>query len=200
MSKIEQLISEIEMYLDSCKAQPFTNNKRIVVEKDVIDEMLVELRMQTPDEIKRYQKIISNKDAIIADAQAQASNIIDDATRQTEQIVSEHQITAQAQAQAAEILRSAQAQAQEIVDKAVLDSNQIREGAINYTDSQLATLQNILSDALTNTESRYKGFMGQLNDALSVVISNRKQLYPTSAAPSEPVDSSEDDGEGIKLS
>ena len=29
------------------------------------------LRLKTPDEIKRYQKIISNKDAILADAQAE---------------------------------------------------------------------------------------------------------------------------------
>ena len=56
MSRIEQLIGEIEMYLDSCKSQAFSNSKRIVVEKDVIDEMLVELRMRTPEEIKKYQK------------------------------------------------------------------------------------------------------------------------------------------------
>ena len=62
MSRIEQLIGEIEMYLDSCKSQAFSNSKRIVVEKDVIDEMLVELRMRTPEEIKKYQKIIANKD------------------------------------------------------------------------------------------------------------------------------------------
>ena len=27
MSRIEQLISEIEAYIDGCKSQPFTNNK-----------------------------------------------------------------------------------------------------------------------------------------------------------------------------
>ena len=72
MSKIEQLISEIEMYLDSCKIQSFSGGKRIVVEKDIIDEMLAELRMQTPEEIRTYQKIITNKDAILADAQSKA--------------------------------------------------------------------------------------------------------------------------------
>ena len=30
--------------------------------------------MKTPDEIKRYQKIIANKDAILADAQAKADS------------------------------------------------------------------------------------------------------------------------------
>ena len=62
MSRIEQIINEMEEYLDGCKSQTFSNNKRIVVEKDVMDDMLVELRMRTPEEIKKYQKIIANKD------------------------------------------------------------------------------------------------------------------------------------------
>ena len=38
MSRIEQLISEIEEYIDGCKAQPFTNNKKIIVDKDEMEE------------------------------------------------------------------------------------------------------------------------------------------------------------------
>ena len=81
-SKIEQLIDEIETYIDGCKYQPFSNTK-IVVDKEEIDELLRELRMKTPDEIKRYQKIISNKEAILSDArakaEAQAQEILDNA-------------------------------------------------------------------------------------------------------------------------
>lgn len=46
--------------------------------------------MKTPDEIKRYQKIIANKDAILADAQAKADNMIEEAHIQTNELVSEH--------------------------------------------------------------------------------------------------------------
>ena len=73
-SRIEQIIEEIEEYIDSCKFQPLSTTK-IVVNKDQMDELLRELRMKTPDEIKRYQKIIANKDAILADAQAKAESI-----------------------------------------------------------------------------------------------------------------------------
>ena len=68
-SRIEQIIEEIEEYVDSCKFQPLSSTK-IVVNKEELEELLRELRMKTPDEIKRYQKIISNKDAILADAQS----------------------------------------------------------------------------------------------------------------------------------
>ena len=59
MSRIEQLIGEIEEYIDGCKFQPLSNTK-ILVNKEELEELLVELRLRIPDEIKQYQKIISN--------------------------------------------------------------------------------------------------------------------------------------------
>ena len=49
-SRIEQIIEEIEEYIDSCKFQPLSTTK-IIVNKDQMDELLRELRMKTPDEI-----------------------------------------------------------------------------------------------------------------------------------------------------
>ena len=76
-SRIEQIIGEIEEYVDSCKFQPLSTTK-IVVNKEEIEELLRELRLKTPDEIKRYQKIINNKDAILEDAQTKADALIAD--------------------------------------------------------------------------------------------------------------------------
>ena len=70
-SRIEQIIEEIEEYVDSCKFQPLSSTK-IVVNKEELEELLRELRMKTPDEIKRYQKIISNKDAILCGCPVQS--------------------------------------------------------------------------------------------------------------------------------
>ena len=46
-SKIEQIIDEIQEYIDNCKYSPLSNTK-IVVSKDEMDELLRELRMKTP--------------------------------------------------------------------------------------------------------------------------------------------------------
>ena len=75
MSRIEQLISDIESYIDNCKFQPLSNTK-IIVNKEQLEDMLAELRLKTPEEVKKYQKILNNKDAIIADAKEQAESII----------------------------------------------------------------------------------------------------------------------------
>ena len=77
-SRIEQIIDEIDEFIESCKFQPLSATK-IIVNKEEIEELLRELRLKTPDEIKRYQKIISNKDAILEDAQSKADAIIADA-------------------------------------------------------------------------------------------------------------------------
>ena len=98
------------------------------------------------DEIKRYQKIIANRDAILADAQAKADAMIEEAQVQTTELVSEHEIMQQAYAQANEIVTQATAQAQEIIDNATSDANAIRIGAIQYTDDLMAKCQKVLSD------------------------------------------------------
>lgn len=47
MSRIEQLISDIESYIDNCKFQPLSNTK-IIVNKEQLEDMLAELRLKTP--------------------------------------------------------------------------------------------------------------------------------------------------------
>ncbi len=179
MSRIEQMIGEIEMYLDSCKSQAFSNSKRIVVEKDVIDEMLVELRLRTPEEIKKYQKIIANKDAILADAKAHADAMLEEASRQTAELVDQHEIMQQAYAQADEVIQQAQAQAQKILDDAVREANGMRESAVQYTDNQLEQLESVFSYAVENSQARFQSFLNQLQASYDVIVSNRKELAPS---------------------
>ena len=162
-SKIEQLIDEIEEYIDSCKYQALSNSK-IIVNKEEIDELLRELRMKTPDEIKRYQKIISNKEAILQDAKDKAAELINEATVHTNELINEHEIMQQAYAQANEIVTLATQQAQEILDKATLEANEMRNAAMQYTDGLLADLENIISHSIDVANSRYENHIVSLSN------------------------------------
>lgn len=184
MSRIEELISEIEAYIDECKVQPFSNNKRIIVEKDVIDELLVELRLRTPDEIKKYQKIISNKEAILEDAKHQAESMVSKATVQTKELIDEHEIMRRAMDQANQLLEQASAQAQKLVDDAVAESNAIKESAVRYTDEILKSLQTIISHTMENTQSRFQSYMNSMQGSFDIVTANRRELSG-GAAPEE---------------
>ena len=176
-SRIEQIISEIEEYIDGCKFQPLSNSK-IIVNKEELEELLTELRMKTPDEIKRYQKIISNKDAILADAQAKAEEILAQAQIQTNELVSEHQIMQQAYAQANEVVSIATNQAQEILNKATEDADNIRTAAIEYTDNLLGNLENIVVHAIDTNKAKYDGLMSSLQNCYDIVKANRNELTP----------------------
>lgn len=176
-SKIEQIIDEIEEYIDNCKPHNFSSSK-IVVNRDEIDELLTELRMKTPEEIKRYQKIISNQEAILADAKAKAEAIIAQAQIKTDELVSEHQIMQQAYAQANEVVMIATKQAQEILDNATNDANNIRMGAMQYTDDILRNLEISISHAMDSAKARHENYMSSLQEFYDVVSSNRAELNP----------------------
>ena len=163
-SRIEQIIEEIEEYIDSCKFQALSTSK-IIVNKEQIDELLRELRMKTPDEIKRYQKIIANKDAILADAQAKAQSMIEEAQIQTNELVSEHEIMQQAYAQANEIVMTATDQAQEILDNATNDANDI-----------LANAEGIIAHSLDTYTTKYESLINSLRECYEVVRTNRAEL------------------------
>ena len=175
MSRIEQLINEIEEYIDSCKFQPLSTSK-IIVNKEELDELLVELRLRIPDEIKQYQKIISNQDAILSDAHSKADAMLAEATAQTNELVNEHEIMQRAYAQANEIIEQAQAQAQTIVDNAVADANSVRQGSIQYTDDLLANAESIIGHTLDSYTTKYDGLINSLQECYDVVRTNRAEL------------------------
>ena len=174
-SRIEQVIEDIENYIDSCKFQPLSTTK-IVVNKDEIDELLRELRMKTPDEIRRYQKIIANKDAILEDARQKADKMLQDAQVQTTELVSEHEIMQQAYAQANEIVMAATEQAQQILDNATNDANDIRIGAMQYTRDLLSNSEAVLSEALDSYTSRYTSLISGLQECYETVHNNLSEL------------------------
>lgn len=179
-SRIEQLIDEIEEYIDNCKYQPLSNSK-IIVNKEEIDELLRELRMKTPDEIKRYQKIISNKEAILNDARAKAEALINEATIHTNELINEHEIMQQAYAQANEVVTMATHQAQEILDNATMEANNMRMAAMQYTDGILANVDNLLNQTMKMTKDHYDSFIGALSGYSDVVNANRVELNPPEA-------------------
>lgn len=187
-SRIEQLIDELEEYIESCKPK-FMSNSEIIVNKDEIDELLRELRMKTPDEIKRYQKIISNKEAILNDARtkaqtlideatAQAKSLVDEAAAQTNALLSEHAVMQQAHAQADEVITLAVRQAQEILDKATIEANELRMQAAQYTEDRLAELEAVIVSSIQASTANYENLLGSLGQYRDIIQANRRAFHP----------------------
>lgn len=176
-SRIENAITDIEVYIDSCRYKTFSNTE-IIVDKARIDDLLQELRTATPDEIKRYQKIISNKEAILKDARNKAEALIKDATVQTTELINEHEIMQQAYSEANKVVTMAHSQAQEILDSAAMQANEVKSAAMQYLDDMLANLEESMSAILTTTTDHYESFYRIINSYNETVKSNRSELHP----------------------
>jgi len=190
-SKIEQLIEDIYEFVESCRMQPLSSTK-VIVPKDELYDLLDELRLRTPDEIKRYQKIISNRDAIIADAEEKAVSIIAGARENASGLVNDHEIMQQAYYQANELINQANAEAERIIAAANQDAEQIRGGAFAYTNDMLSEVENILTNAYESSRAKYDGLMQALKGNLDIVVNNRRELYEDATSMEEVANSVSD--------
>lgn len=77
MSRIEQVIAEIEEFVDNCKTATLSNSM-IKVNKEEFKALLNELREEIPEEVMQSQKIVSNKDNILMDAKIKAEKTMSD--------------------------------------------------------------------------------------------------------------------------
>lgn len=178
MSRIEQIIAEIEDFIDSCKYQPLSNTK-IIVNRDELDELIEDLKMSIPDEIKKYQRIIANRDAILKDAQDKSESMIKRANQMTSNLVSEHEVMQQAYKEAAKVIEDATNQAGRILDKATAESNELKRAAMQYLDGSMADIQDILSEAIESLTVKNDAIIRSLESSLDVTTQNRKELHAT---------------------
>ncbi len=174
-SKIEQTIEDIYKYLETCKPSKFYANK-ISVDKDELLELLEELRLSAPDEIRRYQKVITNRDDILNDAQRRAETMLSQAQAKTNQLLDENEIMQAAYTRADEIMRQAQEEATELLNQAVKESDEMRRGALAYTNDLLADAKLHIQQALKDSESIHARYADALKQSISIIEGNQNEL------------------------
>ena len=155
--------------------------------------------MRTPDEIKKYQKIIANKDAILNDAKERSESMIAEATAHINQLVSEHEIMQKAYSEANQVIEQAQQQAQDILNNATAEANDLRGRAMQYTDDILSNVQSILSTGMNSFENAQSQMMTSLNSSLNVVIESRKELSGQDSEEEYEVEENKDDDLTVDL-
>lgn len=131
MMDIEQLIDALEDKIDSCTTIPIWG--RGIIDKDELLDMIQDIRMKYPDEMKQAKWVKEERQRIINDAQKEAAGIIKAAEDKIAAMVNEHDITQQAYEKA-----------NQIVDSAQKNSHEIRVGANQYADDVLRALEDEL--------------------------------------------------------
>ena len=180
-SRIEQLIEDIYEFVESCRMQPLSSTK-VIVPKDELYDLLDELRLRTPDEIKRYQKIIANRDAIIADAENKSEQILANTRDKSKELLNEHEIMQQAYYEANEMIMQASQEAEKVRREANEEADQIRTGVLVYSNDILSELEKVVTSVYEVSLSKYDGFINALGNNLGIIRQNKQelmnQLYP----------------------
>ena len=175
VSKIEQLIEDIFDFVENSKSS-FTNPNKVTLHRDELYDMLDELRIRTPEEIKKYQKIIANKDRILDDAKHNANIMLEEANTRATTLVNESEMVHQANERAEAIVQSAIEDAKRIIAEANSDAHQIRTGAIGYTNDLLTHAEGIIQGAFVNTKSKYDMVFEALQADLELIETNKREL------------------------
>ena len=175
-SKIEQCIDDIEQYIDSCKYKSFSTT-HIICEKNELENTLYELILgecSVHDCI--IKEVVPN---VIADAEAKAKELIDKATAHTTELISQHEIMLKAYEQADAVVNDAILKAQEIIDDATIEANELKTSAMQYTDSLLSQVEEIVGTYMGTTNTKYDEMMKSLHECYDVVRANRQELIET---------------------
>ena len=141
--EIFTLLETIEEMLEDSKKLPFTN--KAIVDKEQVLDIIKEIRLKLPEELKQAIVIKEEHDRIIAKANEEAEEIVKEAENRIISMIDEHEITKKAYEQKNKIIENANDMAREI-------SN----GTKAYADSILESVQVTLEDALKVIENNRK--------------------------------------------
>lgn len=148
MMDVLNLIDEIEDIVENAGSVPFS--KKAMIDSEEILDIIKEIRLRLPEEIKQANWIKEEKKRILADAQNDADNIVNDAEYKLEELIVSENIT-----------KIAQERSKEIVIKAQNNAKKIRLGAMEYADSLLLETQENLKEMIILINDNRKELRGE---------------------------------------
>ncbi|MBQ8614821.1 MAG: ATPase [Ruminiclostridium sp.] len=137
---IDEILEMMDDMLDKAVAVPLSNKKSLI-EVDKMRDLIDEIRINMPKEIKQARDLVNDRKTILNDAKNEAANIISRAEQRAAMLVSQQEIVRQANAKANELNATAQAQTKEL-----------RDLTNKYVDNMLTKVEELLSNDLIDVK------------------------------------------------
>lgn len=151
---ILHLVDRLESLIEKGRHIPFSSG--VVIDEGLFLDIIDQMRISIPEEIKQAKRIHQERERIIAEAHETAAKIIADAREDAARLVAEHELRRQAQERAERMLAEADRQAQAI-----------RQGADDYAanilvqlSQQLAAIQRTTANGVAALDQRKRGAQG----------------------------------------
>lgn len=158
---ILQLIDRLEELFNDAKAVPFTHN--VIVDEDRMLELIDQMRIAIPEEVKKAQQVMAQRDRVMAQSQEEANRTLQLARDKAEQMVQKDMIVQEAQRRAEQIMSQARAEA----------------------EATRADTDNYVVDTLTQLQDQISKLGNQVGNGLRVV--QEDQMRKSSSGISEKV-------------
>ena len=163
MDSIYDYLDMLEDILESGKAVPFSN--KVSIEKGRIFDVLGDIRLNLPNEIRQAQRIIEDHDKIIADARQKAGAILKEAESTAQMMTSSH-----------EIYKMAVAAAEEKTEDAKKAARDMRLNAMDYADEIIGKTESMVRDAQINLDQQHRILDEYFAQTVDVLYANRQEL------------------------
>ena len=137
---ILQMIDRLEELLNESRPLPFTHN--VIVDEDRMLDLIDQMRVSIPEEVKKAQQLLAQRDRLIAQAQEEANRKVNLASDRASELVERDQV-----------VQAAYAQAEQIKTQAHLDGDAIRRDADQYVLETLRNLEMEMERAITQVRN-----------------------------------------------
>jgi F0F1-type ATP synthase membrane subunit b/b' len=148
---ILHLVDRLEELFNESRSIPFTHS--VIVDEDRMLDIIDQMRVSIPEEIKKSQQLLAQRDRILAQAQEEANRTLALAREKGEQIIERDAI-----------VQAAQARAEEIIAQARIDGDASRHEADEY-----------VLDTLTNLEVELDRSLTQVRNGIRTLQNERQQ-------------------------
>jgi len=137
---ILHLVDRLEEIFNAGRPIPFTHN--LVVDEDRVLDLIDQMRVSIPEEVKKAQQVLAQRDRVLAQAQEEAARTVQLAKEKVEQLVDRESVVMGAQTRADQILQTAKA-----------DADAIRADADDYALEVLTQLETELVKSLAQVRN-----------------------------------------------
>lgn len=129
---ILHLVDRLEELFNESRLIPLTHN--VIVDEDRMLEIIDQMRISIPEEVKKAQQVLAQRDRVLAQSQEEANRTISLAKKKAEEFASRDAI-----------VEAAQTRAEQIIDQARADAEAVRRDADDYIIETLGALEAELS-------------------------------------------------------
>jgi cell division septum initiation protein DivIVA len=140
---ILHLVDRLEELFNNSKPIPLSRN--VVVDENSFMDIIDQMRISIPDEIKKAQQVIAQKDRILAQAQEEANRTVALAREKSEKMVEK-----------SEVYQAAQAKVEQFTEQARKESLQTQQEADRYVVDTLSGLERELKNVLVQVQNGIK--------------------------------------------